>query len=74
MPAQSQSQQAVFAMALAARRGEIKPEELQGAARKLFKDSSLSNDQLSDYAETKKSSLPKKANLRQQRLTTRGKN
>jgi len=48
-------------MALAARRGELDPKELYGAARHLYKDKSLSDDDLSDYASTKTAHLPNKA-------------
>jgi hypothetical protein len=53
MPAQSKFQQSAFGVALAARRGEIPVERLQGAAKKLFRDRSLSESQLADYAESR---------------------
>lgn len=49
MPAKSEKQRSAFGMALAARRGELPAESLTVAARKLFKDSSLSVSQLEDY-------------------------
>jgi len=61
VPAKSRSQQAAFGMALAARRGEIPPDQLFGAAAHLYKDKSLSDDDLSDYASTKSAHLPNKA-------------
>jgi hypothetical protein len=45
--------QSSFGLALAARKGEIEPDRLHGAARKLFRDRSLSDSQLSDYAGAK---------------------
>lgn len=59
MPAKSQAQQKAFAMALAARRGEIKLDQLRGAAKQLYSDKSLSNDQLADYARTDRKNLVK---------------
>lgn len=60
MPATSKAQQSAFGAALAARKGEMPAEQLRGAAKKLFRDKSLSNDQLSDYAGTRTESLPRK--------------
>lgn len=67
MPSKSQSQQSAFGMALAARRGDVKPDELYGAARKLFRDKSLSDDQLADYAETNRKGLPRRTSDMQRR-------
>ena len=39
-----------FSLALAARRGDIPKESLTGAAKLLFKDKSLTQDQLARYA------------------------
>lgn len=39
-----------FEIALAAREKKIEPETLRGAARRLFNDSSLSKDDLKQYA------------------------
>ena len=61
MPAKSKEQQSAFALALAARRGDVSPESLTGAARQLFKDDSLTQEQLKDYAKTKRSEHPKRA-------------
>lgn len=58
MPEKSKKQQSAFGMALAARRGDIPPEALKGSAKLLYKDSSLTDNQLSDYASTKKSDIP----------------
>lgn len=59
MPAKSEAQQSAFALALAARRGDIKPDQLFGAAKQLYRDKSLSKEALAEYAETKKKKLPK---------------
>lgn len=72
MPSKSKAQQSAFGMALAARQGKIKPEELKGAAKILFKDDSLSREQLEDYASTKRSDLPKKQFGRPRRTYKRG--
>lgn len=52
MPAETDKQQSAFAVALAARKGKIKEPEkvLRGASLKLFKDKTLSDEQLSDFA------------------------
>jgi len=49
-----------FVTALAARRGDVPPEELKGSAKLLFKDKSLSDAQLSGYAGEKTKELPPK--------------
>lgn len=72
MPAKSKSQQSAFGMALAARKGKIKPEELRGSAKILFKDNTLSNNDLEDYASTKRSELPIKTFGQQHRTYKRG--
>jgi hypothetical protein len=59
MPAKSESQQTAFALALAARKGDLPSEELKGAARHLYRDKTLSDSDLADYAETKTRHLPK---------------
>ncbi len=60
MPAKSKAQQSAFAVALAARKGTIPKENLRGAAKQLFNDRTLSNDQLSHFAETKRDTVPRK--------------
>lgn len=60
MPAKSKKQASAFGMALAARRGDIPPEELSGSAKLLFRDKSLSDAQLSDYAGEKTKELSPK--------------
>jgi len=53
MPAKSRDQQQAAGMALAARRGEMDPNKLRGAAKKMY-ESDMSRKELKDYAETKK--------------------
>jgi len=48
MPAKSRRQQKAAGMALAAKRGEISPKELKGAAKEMYK--SMSEEQLRKYA------------------------
>lgn len=50
MPAKSPNQRAAFGMAYAARKGEIDPKTLRGAAKHLYDDSSLSQEDLADFA------------------------
>jgi len=45
-------------MALAAKRGEISPEELKGAARQMYE--SMTEEQLREFAKTKEKGLPEK--------------
>ena len=56
MPAQSKAQQKAAGMALAAKRGEVDPAKLKGAARQMFV--SMSEQQLEDYAATPRKGLP----------------
>ncbi|WFP60681.1 MULTISPECIES: DUF3008 family protein [unclassified Mesorhizobium] len=58
MPATSQAQQKAAGAALAAKRGEIKKSELKGASRDMYE--SMSEEQLEEFAETKRKSLPNK--------------
>ena len=58
MPAKSRAQAQAAGMALAAKRGEIKPSKLRGAARSMYKTMSMT--QLEHYAETKRKGLPKR--------------
>jgi len=53
MSTTQQKPQSSFGLALAARKGEIKPDLLHGAARRLFKDKTLSDGQLFEYAGAK---------------------
>lgn len=58
MPATSKAQQKAAGAALAAKRGEIKKSELQGASRDMYE--SMTEDQLEDFAETRRKGLPEK--------------
>jgi len=48
MPAESEEQRRAAGMALAAKKGEVPVEQLQGAALEMY--NSMSVDQLTDYA------------------------
>ena len=56
MPAKSASQQKAAGAALSAKRGDTKVSELKGASRSMYK--SMSEDQLEEFAETKRKDLP----------------
>ena len=56
MPAQSKAQQRAAGAALAAKRGETKVGDLQGASKDM--SDSMSEDELEDYASTKLDGLP----------------
>jgi hypothetical protein len=56
MPARSIAQQRAAGAALSAKRGEIKPEELQGASRSMF--DSMTEDELEELASTRHDGLP----------------
>jgi len=56
MPARSAAQQKAAAMALAAKRGDIDPRLLKGAAWEMY--DSMTADQLEHYAATKRSDVP----------------
>jgi hypothetical protein len=58
MPAKSQAQQKAAGAALSAKRGDTKVKELQGASKSMYK--SMSENQLEEFAETKRKGLPKK--------------
>lgn len=58
-PAKSKQQQKAAGMALAAKRGEIDPSKLRGAARQMYE--SMTATQLKEFAETKRKGLPRKA-------------
>ncbi len=58
MPAKSKAQQKAAGAALSAKRGESKKSDLQGASREMYE--SMSEDQLEDFAETKRKGLPPK--------------
>ena len=56
MPARSQAQQRAAGAALSAKRGQISPDELQGASRGMF--DSMTEDELEELASTKLDGLP----------------
>lgn len=56
MPARSIAQQRAAGAALAAKRGEFAPDELQGAARSMF--DSMTEVELEDLASTRHDGLP----------------
>lgn len=60
MPAQSKAQQKAAGAALAAKRGEAKPEELKGASRSMYE--SMTIKELEELAETKRKTLPEHVN------------
>ena len=58
MPARSKKQQMAAGAALAAKRGERQKSSLKGASKKMAE--SMSEDQLRDFAKTKRKKLPTK--------------
>lgn len=56
MPAKSKAQQKAAGAALAAKRGELKKSELQGASKSMYE--SMSEEQLEDFASTKRKGKP----------------
>lgn len=56
MPAKSKAQQQAAGAALSAKRGETDKSSLQGAAREMY--DSMSEDELEEFAETKRKDLP----------------
>ena len=58
MPAKSKAQQKAAGAALAAKRGDIKKSELKGASKSMY--DSMSEDQLEDFASTKRKGKPEK--------------
>ena len=62
MPAKSKAQQKAAGAALAAKRGEKSKSSLRGASKQMAK--SMSEEQLKDFAKTKRKSLPKKKRSR----------
>lgn len=58
MPAKSKAQARASQMALAAKRGEISPKKLKGAAKDMY--NSMTEKELQDYAETSHNDLPEK--------------
>jgi len=62
VPAKSKKQQMAAGAALAAKRGERSRSSLKGASRQMAE--SMSEDQLEEFAGTKRKSLPKKKRSR----------
>ncbi len=58
MPARSKKQQMAAGAALAAKRGERSKASLQGASRQMVE--SMSEQQLREFAKTKRKGLPRK--------------
>lgn len=58
MPAKSKAQQKAAGAALSAKRGETPKKDLKGASKDM--EESMSEDQLEDFASTKRSKLPDK--------------
>lgn len=58
MPAKSKAQQMAAGAALSAKRGETKKSELKGASREMY--DSMNEDQLEDFASTKRKGKPEK--------------
>ncbi|RKF12616.1 DUF3008 family protein [Roseovarius spongiae] len=56
MPAKSKSQQKAAGAALAAKRGETKVDDLQGASRDMY--DSMTEDELQEMAETPRKGKP----------------
>ena len=62
MPAKSKKQQMAAGAALAAKRGERSRSSLKGASREMAE--SMSEDQLEEFASTKRKNLPTKKRSR----------
>jgi len=58
MPAKSKRQRSAAGMALAAKRGDISPKELKGAAKQMYE--SMSEKQLRDFAKKPKGKKAKR--------------
>lgn len=63
MPAKSKAQQKAAGAALAAKRGDIKKSELKGASKSMYE--SMSENQLEDFASTKRRGKPEKVSKSQ---------
>lgn len=59
MPSKSKAQQKAAGAALSAKRGDTKVSELQGASKSMY--DSMSEDQLEDFASTKRKGKPEHA-------------
>lgn len=58
MPAKSKAQQKAAGAALAAKRGDTSKSSLKGASKDMY--DSMTEDQLEEFASTKRKNLPKK--------------
>ena len=58
MPANSKAQQKAAGAALAAKRGDTLKSKLRGASKQM--EASMSEDQLEDFAHTRRKGLPEK--------------
>lgn len=58
MPAKSKAQQKSAGAALSAKRGDSKKSDLKGASKEMYE--SMSEEQLEDFAKTKRKGLPEK--------------
>ena len=58
MPATSKAQQMAAGAALSAKRGETKVSDLKGASKDMY--DSMTEEQLEEFAETDRKSLPEK--------------
>lgn len=58
MPAKSKKQQKAAGAALAAKRGDIRKSSLFGSSKQMYE--SMSEDELEDFAKTKRKNLPEK--------------
>jgi hypothetical protein len=67
MPAKSKKQQMAAGVALAAKRGERSRSSLKGASREMAE--SMSEDQLEEFAGTKRKNLPTKKRVDDVNLT-----
>lgn len=59
MPAKSKQQQKAAGAALTAKRGKTSPRALKGASSSMY--SSMSEEQLEEFASSKRKSLPRRA-------------
>jgi hypothetical protein len=66
MPAKSKSQQRAAGMALSAKRGDMDPKELKGAAKEMY--DSMSEKELEDFAKTDHDGLPDKVEESNEKL------
>lgn len=57
MPTKSKAQQALFGMALAVRRGEMKRSDVDKSVLDIV-DSDMTNKEIEDFTSTKRKSLP----------------